>query len=210
VVTAATPSASLVELPRKRGPEIVDVFVAAHEGDADLARAFWDADAAPSNALRRLFRAAHAQQITAGAPLGIVETGAVVAVANYVLPSGCGSLSPSDHLYAWWTWLGCLALPRHVRLRLRWYSRTAFRLLPYQPRCMVMQLAVAPSAQGHGHARALLNAVLERSRADPHSTGVAITTYSESNVRRYESFGFRVTGQARRERTPVWALFAPH
>jgi hypothetical protein len=63
------------------------------------------------------------------------------------------------------------------------------------------------SAQGaRGHARALLNAVQERSRSDPLSTGVAITTYSES----YEDLGFRVTGHARRESTPVWALFAAH
>ena len=58
----------------------------------------------------------------------------------------------------------------------------------------------------HGHARALLEAVLERSRVDPLSTSVAITTYSESNVSRYENLGFRVTGQARRESTSVWAL----
>jgi GNAT superfamily N-acetyltransferase len=191
-------------------PEIIEVFVAAHQSDAGFARAFWGADAVPADALRRIFRAAHAQQITASAPLAIVESGAVVAVANYVLPSGWGSLNPGDHLYAWWTWIGYLALPWHVRGRLRWYTRTAFRLLPYQPRCMVMQLAVAPSAQGRGHARALLNAVQERSRADPLSTGVAITTYSESNVSRYENLGFRLTGQARCELTPVWALFAAH
>jgi GNAT superfamily N-acetyltransferase len=209
-VTAATPSASLVELSRKWAPEIIEVFVAAHESDADFARAFWGADAVPADALRRIFRAAHAQQITACAPLAVVESGAVVAVANYVLPSRWGSLNPGDHLYAWWTGLGCLALPRRVRGRLRWYSRMAFRLLPYQPRCMITQLAVTPSAQGHGYARALLDAVLERSRTDPLSTGVAITTYSESNVRRYEHLGFQVTGQARSESTSVWALFAAH
>lgn len=209
-MTATTPSAWLVELPRRRDPEVIEVFVAAHQGDADFARAFWGTDVVPADALRRLFRAAHAQQITASAPLAVVEPGAVVAVANYVLPSGWGSLNPGDHLYAWWARLGCLALPRHVRGRLRWYNRAAFRLLPYQPRCMVMQLAVTPSAQGHGHARTLLDAVRERSRADPLSTGVAITTYSESNVSRYENLGFRVTGQARHEATPVWALFAAH
>jgi GNAT superfamily N-acetyltransferase len=209
-VTADTPSASLVELPRRWDPEIIEVFVAAHQSDADFARAFWGADAVPADALRRIFRAAHARQIAVCAPLAVVEPGAVVAIANYVLPSGWGSLNPGDHLYAWWTRLGCLALPGHVRRRLRWYSLTAFRLLPYQPRCMVMQLAVTPRAQGHGHARALLDAVRERSRADPLSTGVAITTYSESNVSRYENLGFRVTGQARRESTSVWALFAAH
>jgi GNAT superfamily N-acetyltransferase len=209
-VTAATPSASLVELSRRWDSEIIEVFVAAHQSDADFARAFWDADAVPADALRRIFRAAHAQQIAACAPLAIIEPGAVLAVANYVVPSGWGSLNPGHHLYAWWTGLGCLALPRHVRARLRWYSRTAYRLLPYQPRCMIMQLAVIPSAQGHAHARALLKAVLERSRADPLSTGVAITTYSESNVSRYENLGFRVTGQARHESTSVWALFAAH
>jgi hypothetical protein len=49
----------------------------------------------------------------------------------------------------------------------------------------------------------------EHSRADPLSTGVAITTYSESNVSRYENLGFRVTGHARHESTPVWALSQP-
>jgi len=200
----------LAELPRRRTSAIIEVFVAAHESDAGFARAFWDADAVPADSLRTLFRAAHAQQITACAPMAVIESGAVVAVANYVLPSGRGSLNPGDYLYAYWTYIRRLALPRHVRGRLRGYSRTAFRLLPYQPRCMIMQLPVAPSAQGRGHARALLNAVQERSRADPLSTGVAITTYSESNVSRYENLGFRVTGHARRESTPVWALFAAH
>jgi len=209
-VTAAAPSALLVELPRRRNPEVIEVFVAAHQSDASFARAFWGADVIAADSLRKLFRAAHAQQITTSAPLAVVESGAVVAVANYVLPSGWGSLNPGDHLYACWTYIGLLALPRGVRRRLRWYTRTAFRLLPYQPRCMIMQLAVAPSAQGRGHARALLNAVQERSRADLLSTGVAITTYSESNVSLYENLGFRVTGHARRESTPVWALFAAH
>lgn len=81
-MTGATPSASLVELPRRWGPEIIEVFVAAHQNDADFARAFWGADAVPTDALRRIFRAAHAQQITACAPLAVVEPGSVVAVAN--------------------------------------------------------------------------------------------------------------------------------
>jgi hypothetical protein len=56
--------------------------VAAHENDGDFARAFWGTDAVPADALRRIFRTAHAQQITACAPLTVAEPGAVVAVAN--------------------------------------------------------------------------------------------------------------------------------
>jgi GNAT superfamily N-acetyltransferase len=186
------------------------VFVAAHQKDADFARAFWGKDRVPVDELRAIFRLAHARQIAVCPPLAVVEADAVLAVANYFLPNSRGSLNPRHHLYALWTSFGCLALPRHVRRRLYWYTRTAYRLLPYQPRCMVMQLAVTPSAQGQGHARALLNAVMDRSRADSLSTGVAITTYSESNVGRYESLGFRVTGHARCESTSVWGLFAAH
>jgi GNAT superfamily N-acetyltransferase len=186
------------------------VFVAAHQTDADFARAFWATDRVPVDDLRAIFRAAYARQITVCPPLAVVEGDAVVAVANYVLPSSRGSLNPAYHLCALWTSFGRFALPRQVRRRLSWYTRTAYRLLPYQPRCMVMQLAVIPSTQRQGHARALLNAVIERSRADSLSTGVAITTYSQANVARYESLGFRVTGHARRESTSVWGLFAAH
>ena len=71
-MTAATPSASLVALTRRWDSEIIEVFVAAHQSDADFARAFWDADAVPADALRRIFRAAHAQQITVCSPLAII------------------------------------------------------------------------------------------------------------------------------------------
>jgi GNAT superfamily N-acetyltransferase len=210
-VTVPAAGASLVELPRRRNPEAVDVFVSAYQRDGEFALAFWEGRPPPAEMLRRIFRAAHAQQIAlATPPLAVVEAGAVVAVANYVLPSGGGSLNPVHRLYCVWTALGTLRVPRRVRRRMSWYSRQAFRLLPYQPRCMVMQLAVAPSEQNRGHARVLLEAIRERSRADPRSTGVGISTYSEANVRLYERLGFRITGQSRRESTSVWALFAEH
>ena len=111
--------------------------------------------------------------------------GVVVAVANHVLPSRRGSLNPAFHLSAHLAGLALLLLPWGVRRRM-------------------------PSEQGRGHARTLLEAIRERSRSDPLSTGVAISTYSESNVRLYERLGFEVTGQSRRDSTPVWALFAAH
>jgi len=184
-VTLSAPEASLVELPHALRGDAVEVFVSAYRRDAEFAQAFWDGEPAPADALFRIFRAAYAQQVLLHPPLAIVDRGVVVAVANHVLPSRRGSLNPAFHLSAHLAGLALLLLPWGVRRRM-------------------------PSEQGRGHARTLLEAIRERSRSDPLSTGVAISTYSESNVRLYERLGFEVTGQSRRDSTPVWALFAAH
>jgi GNAT superfamily N-acetyltransferase len=209
-VTPAAFGSSLVDLPRAPNRDALELFVEAYQRDPDFSRAFWDGQSVPTAALRALFRAAYAAYIAAQPPLALIDAGRVVAVATYVLPSMDASTNPAYGLYALWTGLGRLRVPFRVRRRLRWYSHTALRLLPVRPRCLVGQLAVAPSEQGRGHARTLLEAIRERSRADPLSKGVALATYSESNVRLYERLGFQVTGRSSQGATRVWALFAPH
>ena len=165
----------------------------------------------PPEALRALFRAAHARQVATVPPLALLAEGIPLAIANYWLPAARASLNPMHHVSAWWAVLVAIPrVPRDVRRRLTWYTRAALRLLPYQPRCLVTALAVEPNEQGRGHARTLVEAVRERSRADRWSTGVAITTYSEVNVRLYEHLGFKVTGHTSQGPTHAWGLFAAH
>jgi GNAT superfamily N-acetyltransferase len=211
IIAVAASPVSLVELPRASNPQAVDLLVSAYRRDAGFARAFWAADEAPVEALRALFTAAHARQIARIPPLALVASGGLVAIAGYWLPAARGSLNPALHLRAWWTSVLALArLPHDVRRRLAWYNRAANRLLPLRPRCLVTHLAVEPSEQGQGHARTLLAAVRDRSRADRWSTGIGITTYSEANVKLYEHLGFRVTGHRSERGTQCWGLFTEH
>lgn len=209
-VTSPPPLRSLVDLPRVPNRDAVELFVSAFRRDPDFVRAFWADGAVSADTLRSFFRAVYAAQIAVQSPLAVVEAGTVAAIATYTLPNASRSVNPVYRLYALGAGLGRFRVPFRVRRRLRWYTRTALRLLPFRPRCMVGQLAVAPSEQGRGHARTLLEAIRERSRADPLSTGVALATYSESNVRLYERLGFQVTGRSSKGSTTVWALFASH
>lgn len=58
-------------------------------------------------------------------------------------------------------------------------------------------IGVRRSAQGQGLGRLVLDAVHELSNSDPSSSGVTLTTESESNVPLYERFGYELIGAER-------------
>jgi ribosomal protein S18 acetylase RimI-like enzyme len=70
--------------------------------------------------------------------------------------------------------------------------RIAERERPPEPHLYLPILAVHPEFQGSGHGRALLEAVHDRSKRHPHSTGVCLETENPNNVPFYEHLGYRV------------------
>ena len=53
-------------------------------------------------------------------------------------------------------------------------------------------IGVRPDRQGEGHAGVLIRHVIERSRSDPTSMGVWLSTETAANVPFYEHLGFRI------------------
>jgi GNAT superfamily N-acetyltransferase len=69
-------------------------------------------------------------------------------------------------------------------------------------------IGVRPDQQGKGHARALIEHIMERCRADKSSAGVWLSTETADNVPLYEHLGFRLRAErdigALRYRVMVW------
>ena len=68
-------------------------------------------------------------------------------------------------------------------------------------------LACLPEAQGHGVGKLILEAFQDLSRAHPTSMGVALDTEIESNVKLYESVGYRIEHHLMLDHVPMWFMF---
>ena len=132
------------------------------------------------------------------------ETGALVGAATMTLPR------PSDppaalHVVREMLWgeLGADARARYDE-----FTTATQRFAIAAPHYHLNMIGVRRSHHGRGLARALLEAVHERSRADGASSGVSLTTERAANVTLYEHFGYRVVGQARVGGAfETWTLF---
>lgn len=72
------------------------------------------------------------------------------------------------------------------------HATTSQQHQPTQPFTYLMMVASHPEARGQGYGAALIQAIIERSQAEPASTGVQLETEKESLVRYYQGFGFEV------------------
>lgn len=77
---------------------------------------------------------------------------------------------------------------------------------PPYPHHFVGMLGVHPEHQGRGHARVLLDAVQDLSRADPESTAVALSTEESDNLAFYRHLGFELIGDTRVGELQTWGL----
>ena len=81
------------------------------------------------------------------------------------------------------------ALPRALKLTSVWAKHD-----PQEPHWHIGPIGVTPAFQGQGVGRALLGSLLEM--ADEDGPPCYLETDVDRNVRLYETFGFRVIGQA--------------
>jgi len=69
-------------------------------------------------------------------------------------------------------------------------DRASRRHAPREPHHVLIAVGVSASARGRGVGRALVEATVDRARADPGSWGVRLETENRGNVGRYERWGF--------------------
>ena len=128
--------------------------------------------------------------------LGVEVEGAegspgIAGVATLTLP-GSGEAPEALAAYRERTWdtLGEEARARYERLGLMWSEFHASA-----PHYHLNMIGVRGAAAGRGVGRILLDEVHRRSREDPGSQGVSLTTEDPANVEIYRHLGYRVTAE---------------
>lgn len=93
------------------------------------------------------------------------------------------------------------------------YAAFGAACAPFQvetPHLHLNMIGVRRHAQGTGLSRRLIDSVHERSRQDPKSAGVTLTTEDPGNVSLYEHFGYEIVGQAAvAPGLTTWGFFRP-
>lgn len=178
----------------------------------DFRLTFWRARRMTARQARALFDLQVLNDRTcSAAPLGVVNGGQLEAVITCQAPRAVRTWSLSrmwrEHLAEWaYFW----RVPPIVRSRIDRYSRWGAANGPSVPHFFVTSLAVAPSSQGQGLVAALLAGVVELSRLDAESRGVAISTYSPAKKALYERHGFRAINHAFEGGVESWVLYLDH
>jgi ribosomal protein S18 acetylase RimI-like enzyme len=70
-------------------------------------------------------------------------------------------------------------------------------------------IGIRPDAQGRGIGRQLIDAVKDRARSHPESTGITLNTESESNLPFYEKLGFLKGAEADVGPLHTWSFYWP-
>ncbi len=78
-----------------------------------------------------------------------------------------------------------------------------------QPHYYLTAVGVRPDCQSNGLGGRLIHRVLELSRNDPMSAGVALDTESKSNVDLYRHMGFEITAFDELDGLGVWFMHRP-
>lgn len=140
--------------------------------------------------------------------LGIESGGGKIVAAANINPPGGLAAPPSlrrayEELRAA---LGDAAIERYEA-----FAEACTPFEPEGPHYHLGMIGVIHEEQGRGHARRLLEAVHEMSRAEPESSGVSLTTETPRNLSFYEHFGYRIVGHGRTldGGLETWTLFRP-
>ena len=138
--------------------------------------------------------------------LGVRSGEAWAAVALATLPGAAAPVGALDAARErLWELLGADARARYEDLGERWAD-----LAVEEPHVHLNLVGVRLAERGRGLGAALVRAVVERSRGDPTSRGVLLSTETEANVGFYRALGFEVRGEI--EVGPdlrSWVMFRP-
>lgn len=133
-------------------------------------------------------------------PSGLTATGLVSRPA-------AGSSPPELRALREQTWA---ELGDEARRRYELFGQATARFESQVPHIHLNMIGVRVSVQGQGLGRALLDAVHDLSASDTSSTGVTLTTESETNVTLYEHFGYELVGRAEvGSAFTTWGFFRP-
>jgi len=198
---------TVVDLGTEWLDDSTQLLIAAFKGDPTVRYVC----SAESSAFERrrcsLYKSLVRLQVESGEPrLGIISGQRLVAVCHLLRP---GSKVPLhlqwEHAVRVLRGLGPGPLIRGAR-----FTHAEAQCRPADPHWYLVSIAVDPVCQGHGYAGRLLQAICERSEADPASRGVALDTQNRRNISLYERFGYRVTHEQDVGPLRSWCMFRPN
>lgn len=202
-----TPSPNVVDVPRERLVEAVDVLAAAFEPDQLMRYLFHDAAPPYSDCLQELFRFACLVRLELGWPLiGVEIDSGLAGVLGVTMP---GDDRWPDSLRQIYAGMGAAVGDAAVG-RLQAYSELADHGRPAEPHHHIGMVGVHPAHQGKGLGKTLLDAVHTMSQAHPTSIGVALDTENPANRSFYESRGYHVLEENQLDELSVWCMFRPN
>ena len=198
----------VVAVPPARAGEAAEVLAEAFHDYPVLRFVIGASGAAYASRLRRFTAFAVAARHLRGELVSGVEDGAgrLVGVATIVGPVPAPAPPALDVLRAdLWSALGEAALARYER-----HGAVAGRRGPPTPHYHLSMIGSRRAVRGRGVGRLLLEALHERSRTDPASTGVGLNTQDSRNVALYERFGYQLIDAGRVEEAyDSWSFFRP-
>jgi len=200
---------SIIDIPRERAEEAVEVLALAFEHDPAIQYLFSGVSqqSAFHYQLRELFRFTCAVHFDLECPLlGYVVDTELVGVACVGEPV---DKPLSDPLIKMYERLKSVIGPE-ATCRLEAHGQLTDRYRPEQPNYYLIVIGVHPDAHGKGYGHILLDAVHALSEAHPVSTGVVLDTANEKIVSLYEHFGYAVIAKANLEYLDFWFMFRPN
>lgn len=182
------------------------LLIAAFKDDPSVRYVCNSGSAAFERRRRLLYESLVRLQLESGEPrLGIIRGQRLAAVCHLLRPAAKVPLRFQwKHAVRVLRGLGPGALMRGAR-----FTRAEEKCRPAYLHWYVVSIAVDPVYQGHGYAGRLLQAIRERSEADPASHGIALDTQNRRNVSLYERFGYRVTHEQDIGPLRSWCMFRP-
>jgi GNAT superfamily N-acetyltransferase len=206
-MASATNASAVQSWPVARSGEVVDVLADAFHDYPVMRYAIGEAGQDYDRRLNRLIGLFVSGRVLRGHPiLAIEEAGRVVAVATLTPPGE--HPEPHELRTMWdevWRDLGNDVKDRLERLIAVWK-----RLEIPGPQYHLNMLGVRRSRAKQGLGRRLLDAVHERSRIDPASAGVSLSTEDPNNVPLYQHCGYEIRGYERvSDELETWVLFRP-
>ena len=87
------------------------------------------------------------------------------------------------------------------------YESQSIALEPGFPHYFLGIIGVLPGRQGKGHARFLIEKLIEMSESDLDSKGISLNTEKKENVPFYEHLGFEIMGEADVGELHTWCMY---
>ena len=200
-------SSEVIDIPRHRLDEAVEVLVQAFEDDPAIHYLLEPSLVSYLKSRDALLRFSCLVRLELEWPLiGVEADGRLAGVLGVTMP---GDDRWPDSLKQIYENLGTTTGPTVVQ-RLEAYSELADSRRPSETHFHVGVVGVRPGAQGRGIGRLLIDAVQAMSETHESSVGVALDTENPASRAFYERCGYHVADEDQIEDVTVWSMFRPN
>ena len=191
-------------LTNEKGYEVVKVFKESFY-DYPVMKYILGENPEYNERLNKLIEFFVAARIYRGEPIiGIYNKEFLAGAAVVSLPGNIQTPEKlKEHRITLWKELGTEEQNRYEK-----YGKAAADLMPEEPHHHLNMIGVLPLYQGKNFARKLISEVYNLVEADSHSSGLSLSTETESNVKLYLHLGFEMIGETKVENNlTTWAFF---